>query len=803
MSDKRWSVDREVELLKAWESEGRFSTKVLEGRPVLVIDTPPPYMSGRPHIGQFASYAQMDMIVRFYRMRGYSVVFPFYADRNGLPVEVQVERKYNVRLQEVPREKFLDMCRKVLDEYEDAWRSALRRWGVSADQWREGTDSEEYRVMTQSTFIEMWRRGHIYEAERPTMWCPRCMTSLAEAEVEYREGETHLNYIKFKVKETGQDIVIATTRPELLAATVAVIFNPGDDRYKQLNGLHAIVPIFGQEVPILPHPAAKPDFGSGLVMISTFGDTRDLSIVNDLRLPMKIVVTRDGRMGDATGKYAGMGVAKAREEVVKDLEASGLLVKRERIAHSVPVCWRCGTPIEVIVTKELFLKQLAFKEELLRVIRERMRFHPPEYAQTLINWVSSLQFDWPISRRRYYGTEIPIWYCVEEGKVTPLLPSGGRYYRPWRDEAPPEVREQCRGRLVGEERILDTWFDSSISWMYASGRTKLPGVFEKAYPSGIIRPQGYEIIRSWLYYSVLRAYLLYGDAPFARVRINGMGLDERGEAMHKSKGNVVDAMQPIEKYGADATRFWAASAGKLGYDYRYQEQLLRTGKDFATKLWNAARFAYSFPDAGGDYSLTALDEVIINELNKVKEQAIRAYEDLDVYAAAQGLFWFVWHVFADHYVEAVKSRAYNREGSFPEREQRGAWHALRVVMDESLKLLAPIMPFITDEIWRRNHGKSIHDEVIGDPEGWREDLSRLLGEFMKLNSAVWAYKNKRRVSLAEPLNGTLYAPASLKPLERELREMHKARVSFDERPPDAVRISDDAEIYVVEDSVNQ
>jgi len=797
--EKRWSVEREQELLRTWESEGRFGTRIQEGRPVLVIDTPPPYMSGRPHIGQFASYAQMDMIVRFHRMRGFSVVFPFYADRNGLPVEVQVEKKYGIRLQEVPREKFLEMCRAVLNEYEDAWRSALRRWGVSADQWVNGTDSDEYRAMTQSTFIDMWRRGLIYEAERPTMWCPRCMTSLAEAEVEYRDGETTLNYVKFRVQETGEDIIIATTRPELIAAAVAVIYNPGDERYRGLEGRHAVAPIFGQVIPILPHPAAKPDFGSGLVMISTFGDTRDLAIVNELRLPMRIVVTQDGRMNESTGKYAGLPVAKDREEIIKDLEAGGLLVKRERIAHSVPVCWRCGTPIEVIVTRELFLKQLEFKDKLLALVKDRMRFHPPEYSQALVNWINSLQFDWPISRRRYYGTEIPIWYCMEGDGVKPILPSGGKYYRPWRDEAPPEVKEQCRGRLVGEDRILDTWFDSSISWMYASGYTKFPAVFKRAYPSGIIRPQGYEIIRSWLYYSVLRAFLLYGDAPFTRVRVNGMGLDEKGEAMHKSKGNVIDAMHPIEKYGADATRFWAAAAGKLGYDYRYQEQLLRTGRDFVTKVWNVARFAYSFPDPGDDYELTLLDEAIINELNRVKERIIKSYEELDVYVAAQELFGFLWHVFADHYVEAVKSRAYNREGGFPERQQRGAWHALRLVMDESLKLLAPIMPFVTDEVWRRVHGASIHDEGIGDAGKWSEDLSTLLTEFMRLNSAVWSFKNRNRISLAEGLSATIYAPPVLRPLERELREMHKVKISFDEKPSNAMRISDESEIYILMD----
>ena len=770
----RWDIRWEEELIKTWEREGRFRTKISGDKPVFVIDTPPPYLSSnRPHIGQTASYAHFDMIARFLRMRGYDVVFPFYLDRNGLPIEVQIEKKYNIVAHEVPREEFLRLCKEQLDSYEGEFVSSLRRWGLSFDYWPQGTDSPEYRKMTQKTFVELWRRGLIYEAERPTPWCPRCRTALAEPEIEYREEETYLNHIKFKVQETGEDIIIATTRPELLPATVAVIYNPDDARYQRLNGLHAVVPPEGQVVPILPHRAANPEFGTGLVMISTFGDTRDLMIVNELKLPIRIIVDEGGRI--KAGRYAGLTIGEARAKIIEDLKAAGLLVKQERLVHNVPVCWRCKTPLEIIVTRELFAKQVEFKEKLIALARE-MEFYPPEYRQVLIDWIKSLELDWPVSRRRYYATEVPIWWCVKpNGERIPLVPNGGEYYQPWRGEAPPEVKEACKdGRLEGDPRVLDTWFDSSISWMYASGVTKEFNVFPKVYPHSIMRPQGYDIIRTWLYYSLLRAYLLFGNVPFRHVRINGMGLDEKGEAMHKSKGNVIDLLAPVEKYGADPVRFWAAAAGRLGTDYRYNENMIREGKEFVTKVWNVSRFVLSFPEPQAAPRLMPVDKAMLARLYNVARRVIEAYGRFDVYEPAHALYNFIWHDFADHYIELVKSRAYNREGVFTKEEQEAAIWTLYTVLRYSLKLLAPIMPFLTDKIWREAFGRSIHDETIEDPpEQWRDGNENLFELVKKINSAVWRYKNRKGMSLADKLDAVLYVPEAAMPAARDLKHMHK------------------------------
>ena len=807
LEEKRWSVSKEIELLKIWESEGMFKTKIDPNKKTFVIDTPPPYMSGKMHIGQAASYAQIDMIARFLRMYGFNVIFPFYTDRNGLPIEVQVEKMYNIRMYEVDREKFLQLCKEVLDKYERENVEILRRWGISFDYWINGTDSPEYRAMTQSTFIELWKRGLIYEAERPTLWCPRCRTAIAEAEIEYVEEKTLLNYIRFDLVEEDKYIIIATTRPELLPACVAVIYNPNDDRYKGLTKYKAKVPIFNQVVPIFEHVAAKPEFGTGIVMICTFGDVRDLMIVNELKLPIRIVIDEFGRLNEYAGKYKGLYIRDARKVILKDLEDMGYLIKQEEIKHTVPVCWRCKTPIEIIVTKEFFLKQIEFKNELIKLVQEKMEFYPPEYKELLIEWIKSLEFDWPISRRRYYATEIPIWYCIDEntGKKEVILPNPGKYYRPWKDEPPPEVKEKCKsGKLVGETRVLDTWFDSSISWMYASGFTKPEiNVFKQVYPDYIIRPQGYDIIRTWLYYSVLRAYLLHGNIPFKYVRINGMGLDEKGEAMHKSKGNIIEAIPPVEKYGADAIRFWAAAAAKLGSDYRYSEQLIKTGQDFVTKLWNIARFISQFPvvTKNDKFILTPLDMIILAKLEEVLKKCVDSYLKFDVYEPILTLYDFTWHIFADHYLEAVKARAYNREGLFTIEEQKGAWFTLHTVLKTITKLLAPIMPFVTDYIWRKVYGESVHRQIIEDSLEIEFDKSyvKLLPYFMKFNHIIWTFKNKQGLSLAAELKAIVYVTDKLNPLGKELKVMHKIYELKFEKPTqlDDVKLLDkELELYI-------
>ncbi len=781
IKEKRWNPKLEEELIKLWEEEGvgRFRREELGKKPILVIDTPPPYPSGRWHVGGAAHYTHHDMIARFFRMIGYNVLIPFYADRNGLPVEVAVEKKYGINPHEIAstpegRMKFLELCKKHLDEVEKEIVEIWKRLGCSFEYWRNGTDSPEYRRITQSTFIELWRRGLIYEDERPVNWCPRCRTTLSDAELEYKETKAELYYVRFKVKETGENIVIATTRPELLVSCRAVIFHPEDTRYQKLQGLTAVVPIYEHEVPIIPHKQANPEFGTGLVMICSYGDQTDVRLFRELGLKPLIVIDEKGFMKPEAGLIAGLPVREARKKIVEELEKRGLLEGRKSITHSIPYCWRCGTPIEFIHVKEYFLKQLEFKQDLLKIV-EKISFHPEFHKKRLIDWINSVASDWPISRSRFYATEIPVWRCTSCGAI--LVPEEGRYYRPWIDPTPWDKCPKCgapKERLVGEKKVFDTWFDSSISPLYVTGYKRDPELYEHA-KDNVLRPQGQDIVRTWLYYTILRVYQLTGRPAFKYVRITGMGLDEKGEAMHKSKGNVIDPQPIIDEYGADAFRFWAAASAKLGYDYKFSMQLIRTGQLFATKLWNIARFVSAFPDPGIDnVKLTPLDYGVLEKLNETAKAYIEAFKNLDTFEPAHLAYDFTWNVFASQYIETVKARAYNREGAWTEEEQRAAWATLHEVLRGVLKMVAPIMPFVTDAVWRRMYGGCIHETTLDLPrKEWDKGYASLFDKLMSLNSEIWKYKKKHGMSLAAPLDKKVIVPAELRVFEREIKALHK------------------------------
>ncbi len=777
---KRWGPAPEEELLKIWEEEGirRDNIDPLKDEKYVIIDTPPPYPSGKWGVAQAAHYTQIDMVARALRLLGYKVFVPFYADRNGLPAEVTVEKKYGISAHEIAkdaegRERFLKMVKEVLDEYEADMVKIWRRLGCWFEYIRQGTDSPEYRRVTQATFAELWRKGLIYESDKPVAWCPRCGTSLSEAEIEFKKVKGKLYYIYFTVKETGEKIVIATTRPELLNGCAAVIYNPEDKRYQHLKGKTAVVPLYGKEIPIMESEYANPDFGTGLAMMCSYGDTRDIWFFREKGLKPTILINPNGRMNEKAGFLEGLKVSEAREAVAKRLRDEGLLVKEEEMEHEVPVCWRCKTPVEFIHVKEYFLKQLDFKEEIMKVA-ERMRFVPKEHKKKFDTWVQSLSMDWPISRTRYYGTEIPIWKCRKCGNV--ILGNEGEYVRPWKDDPPIDRCPRCGAPnedLMVEVRTFDTWFDSSISVLYVTGWLRNREAALKALEH-TLRPQGYEIIRTWLYFTVLRVWLLTGKPPFKWIRISGMGLDPKGRAMHKSLGNIIYPMPYIEKYGADAFRYWAAVAAKLGSDYRWSENLVRTGLSFATKLVNIGRFISFFEEPGTGYELKPLDKAMLTYAARKASEIARAYEELDVYEPANKVYELAWNVFASNYLEAVKLRAYGGEG-FKESETLGARYTLHRVYRLILKLLSPIMPYVTDYIWRKLYSsKGVHYEVLSDEDlNYREGDEELIEFLMKVNSAVWKYKKEKGMKLKEELRARLYIPEEAASISEDLKNLHK------------------------------
>ena len=783
LKEKTWNPKIERVLFQRWQEEGIYKFRKESGKPVFSIDTPPPYVNTPIHIGQAYTYVWMDVFARYRRMAGYNVLFPIGLDKNGLPVEVQAEKTFKITMHETPREEFIEKCKIILRESGDRSLETFKRLGLSCNSWKlqheigglYETDDPEYRRLTQETFIEFWKRGLIYEDEKTTNYCPVCRTTISDAEVEYVEEETDLNYIKFRVEETGEDIIIATTRPELLCSCRIVLYNPADERYQHLEGKHAIVPIYGHRVEIRPHPYAKPDFGSGLVMICSFGDYSDVRILRELNLDPIYAIEPDGRMNEKAGAYKGLKVEEARRRIIEDLKAEGLIVKVERIRQRRPTCWRSKNPIEFVPMKEFYLKQVEFKEEILKLADE-IEFFAPESKQILIDWINSVDIDWVISRRRYYGTEIPLWYCKRCGYT--YVPEPGRYYQPWREKPPIEKCPNCGcTEFRGEERTFDTWFDSATSEVYILGYLWDKEFFHKNFPC-TLRPQGKEIVRNWLYFTMLKAYLLFGKVPFKKVWIHMHVVDEEGRKMSKSLGNVIDPQEVIEKFGGEAFRVWSALEGNITRgDIRCSFKRIKGNSKFLTKIWNIARFISSFPQVSEGYELAPLDRMILAELNELIEKCRLGYEKMDVHASAEAIRTFMWNVFADHYIEAVKSRAYNRSGRFSPELQRGAWYTLHTCLNVLLRLLAPICPFITEAIWLELYSEeSIHTQTFPEkkPE-WRSDLRDILEAFMEFNNTIWRYKKEEDLALNQEIDATVYAAESLKPLAQDLEVMHRIR----------------------------
>jgi len=767
IKEKRWNPDLEKKIRKIWDKKKIYAFNRKTKKKIFTIDTPPPYPSGRPwHIGAAAHYSQIDMIARTARMMGFEVFFPIGIDRNGLPVECYTEKKYKISMHETPREKFIDRCIHALDDLEAEMIQIMKMMGLSGDfdnYYR--TDSKEYRALTQATFIKLWNRRLIYEDTRPNNYCIDCGTTIADAEIEYEELPTELIYIRFKLKETGKDIIIATTRPELLCSCAAIIYNPGDKRYKGLEGKHAIVPIFELETPISTHPYAKEEFGTGLVMICSYGDYSDVRLFRELKLKEIIAITPEGKMGKNAGKYAGLLIEDARNKIIQDLDNAGLIQKREKITHRTPLCYRSKTPIEIIPMKEYYLKQLDFIPELKRIAK-KMKFFPDRHRQILLDWINSLSIDWPISRRRYYGTEIPIWYCKDCGEA--CLPKPGKYYQPWKDKPPFKRCPHCKSDkgFEGETRTFDTWMDSSISPLFIARYQKDDDFFKKTFPSGI-RPQAKDIIRTWLHYTILRCYQLTKKPAFERAWIMGYGVDEEGKRMSKSKGNVVDPIPILEKYGGDIFRFWNAAEAGLGSDFRYSHDRIEGSSKFLTKLWNISRFISMFPEPK-KAELTATDKWMLSELNELIKKCTKGYDKFDFFIPANVIREFTWNLFASHYIEIIKSRAYG-EG-FKEKEQKAAWYTLHLILKNLLRLFAPIAPYMTDYIWRELYGKgSIHKELFPKSE-WKYRFNELTDEMIEFNMKIWKIKKDKGLSLKSEMKAKI--PNNLKPFEKDLKKMH-------------------------------
>ena len=764
IQEKAWNPELELKILKQWEESHLYDFVPKDDN--FTIDTPPPYPSGRPwHIGAAAHYAQIDMIARTARMNGKNVFFPLGIDRNGLPVEFYTEKKHNIRMREMERGKFLDLCREALDDLEAEMIQIMKNLGLSADlenYYR--TDSEEYRALTQATFIELWNKGLIYVAKRPNNYDWVSGTTIADAEIIYLDIPTKLVYMKFQIKNSDNTITIASTRPELLCTCKTIIVNSEDERYADLVGKKVIVPVSNQEVEIKTHHSAQKEFGSGAVMVCSYGDHNDVTLFRELKLEEAIAIGLDGRMTEVAGEYSGLKLKQARTKIIEDLEKKGFVEKIEDVVHRTPISERSKNPIEIIPMEEYYLKQLDSVEKM-KSLGSEINFHPPMHKQILMNWIESISIDWPISRRRFYGTEIPIWYCKSCSE--PHVPEPGKYYKPWKEEAPFNKCRKCSSsEFVGEERTFDTWMDSSISPLFVSKYTKDEDFFKKTYPA-TIRPQAKDIVRTWLYYTLLRCEQLTNQKPWSEAWIMGYGLDEKGMKMSKSKGNALDPLPIIQKMGADTFRFWSASEINHGYDFRCSEQKIESTKKFLSKLWNVSRFLSSFPIIDSA-TLAPTDKWILSELDGLISKCKKGYVEYNFFIPAIALREFTWNLFAAHYIEMVKSRAYGI--GFSEEEKNGAIYTLHKTLSTILKLLAPITPFITDYLWQTLYSKqSIHKELQVQQE-LPEDMTKFSKEIIEFNSNVWNEKKRKNLSLKDSVSISI--PENLIQFKKDLQSMH-------------------------------
>jgi valyl-tRNA synthetase len=776
-----------------WEELGIYRFEPNDTRDSYSIDTPPPTVSGSLHIGHCFSYTHADALARFWRMRGKNVFYPMGFDDNGLPTEKFVEQTHGVRAREMPRTDFIALCLKTVQEQEREFERLWRRLGLSVDWSRcYTTISLLVQKISQRSFLDLYKQGRIYRKAAPTLWCPHCQTAIAQADLEDRETHTRFVEIPFELetgtRATGRSpLRVATTRPELLAACVALFVHPDDARYKNLIGRRARTPIFEEPVPILSDVKADPEKGTGIVMCCTFGDTTDMAWWSEHKLRLISIIEPDGRVGRLAGPYAGLSIRDARRKIITDLEAQGRLLSTREIAHTVNVHERCGTEIEFLVRPQWFLKILDMKDELVRA-GERIEWVPDFMGTRYRHWVENLKWDWCLSRQRPFGVPIPLWFCKNCNEV--LLAH--------EDQLPVDPTQTGSGRVCPqcgtaecepERDVLDTWATSSLT-PQINMRWGEPDEL-KLIPMDL-RPQAHEIIRTWAFYSIVKALVHHKKIPWKRAQISGWVVAEQGKISKSKGGGPQGPFSLIEKHSADALRYWACR-GRPGHDTVFSEDVVAEGRRLLTKLWNAARFAnahLSDYDSTEKPALEVIDRWCLSKLNHTITQATGAFESGDYTSALAETERFFWRDLCDNYIEIIKRRLYQKEHR---ESRRAAQHTLYGAILNVLKLFAPFVPFITEELYQahyaqRDGAKSIHIARWPSPEvGWFDAEAQEQGDLaIAIIEAVRKEKSLKKLALATPVKVlSIHAPrhAQLEPLISAIRDVTNAeRIELCEAP---------------------
>jgi valyl-tRNA synthetase len=743
-AEERWD--------KQWEAWGTHHWhEPKENEKLFVIDTPPPTVSGSLHVGHVFSYTQTDVIARHRRMTGRKVFYPMGWDDNGLPTERRVQNYFHVRCdpatpyepglqlpmasdkdrkahpKKVSRANFIELCLQLTREDEQAFKSLWRRLALSVGWELEySTIDERSRRIAQLSFLDLLRKGHLYNAEAPTLWDVDFRTTVAQAEVEDRTVRGAFHNVRFGVCGSDESFVIATTRPELIAACVAVTAHPEDARYRHLFGSRALTPLFRVPVPIFASPLADPEKGTGILMVCTFGDQTDVLWWREQALPLRQIVSRTGHLLPADfgselwpsqdpeaarafyAHLAGLSVKEAQRTIVNLLRepaaaATGseapLVGEPQPIEHAVKFYEKGERPLEFVTTRQWFVRIMDKKEELIQA-GEKISWHPDFMRLRFRNWTENLQLDWGISRQRFFGVPFPVWYPLDAaGRADfsrPIVPDETALPIDPMASPPPgysEAQRDAAGGFRAEADILDTWFTSSLTPQIASGWLLAPERHARVFPMDL-RPQSHEIIRTWAFYTIVKAHLHERTIPWRHAAISGWVLDPDRKKMSKSKGNVLTPVHLLEQYGADAVRYWSASA-KLGIDTAFDEKVLKVGRRLVTKLFNASKFVLS-QSAPELPVCRPLDIAFLGRLRELVEVASEAMDAFEYAAALHEIERFFWGSFTDSYVEIVKARA--RSESDPEG-RASAVGALQLALRVLLRLFAPFVPYIAEEAW--------------------------------------------------------------------------------------------------------
>ncbi len=749
---------REEHWRSFWDKESIYRFDEKSEKPIFSVDTPPPYVSAEHlHAGHIMSYSQAEFIVRYKRMRGFNVYYPMGFDDNGLPTERYVEQKYNIDKSKISRKDFVKKCLEETKigakNYKDLWRSL----GISVD-WTKtySTINEHCQKISQWSFLDLYNKKKIYRKEAPVLWCTRCQTAISQADLEAEERKSKFYFIKAKVP-TEKELVFATTRPELLPACMGISVNPKDKRYEHLIGQKAILPLTKKKVYIYGDDSVDMKMGTGAVYYCSFGGHDDIKwLAEHPDVKPTHILDINGRFNEKAGKYKGLKICDAREKIVQDLEKEGALEKVEDRENVTFTHERCGTDVEYIMTENWFIDILNEKRNLLQKGKE-LNWHPEHMKQNYDSWVNGLKWDWCISRQRYYGVPFPAWYCQKCGEV--LLPNENDLPVDPTVDKPKEDCPKCKGsEFKGEEDVMDTWMTSSLTPLIGAKLVEGEKLQKKLYPA-TLRPQAFEIIRTWLFYTVVKSHYHHDSLPFSDVMISGHGLDERGRKISKRLKNYVEPQKIVKQYGADALRYWATGAA-LGGNMRWNEEEVKKGKKTVNKLWNASRFVIGFLEnekiiKPNKDELEDADKWIHDSLMSTIGTCEKHFDNYEYSKARNEIDDFFWNNFCDYYLEFIKYRVYGGN----EKSKNAALSTVSEILSSILKLYAPILPFITEEIYqtyfKKFEGeKSIHlskwpnkDESLYNPGG-----NKAFDAVLKLVNEIRAQKTKQGMSIGKEID---------------------------------------------------